>query len=155
MVFFVSHQHLSVQIDPQLSQHIPFLEAEPEPALRSRGPRQQTPSTVDSSPPSSPALTVAPASPPARRHFRLPPHACLPTSNEPSIIPESQAAVARAEYIINREIHARRSNAHARTEMTRKYNKHHQVQPFVVGRYVTAIFPAWTVLPQINEFSHC
>ena len=40
--------------------------------------------------------------------------------------------------IVNREIHARKNNAHARSEMARKYNKHHHVQSFVVGQYVTA-----------------
>ena len=38
-----------------------------------------------------------------------------------------------------------------RTEVARKYN---HFQSFVVGRYVIAIFPAWTVLSQIiNVFS--
>ena len=61
------------------------------------------------------------------------------TGNELSITPEPQAATARAEYIVNREIHARKNNAHARREMTSKYNKYHRFQSFVVGQYVTAI----------------
>ena len=32
----------------------------------------------------------------------------------------------------HREIHAHKNNAHARSEMARKYNKHHHVQSFVV-----------------------
>ena len=35
--------------------------------------------------------------------------------------------------------HVRKNNAHARTEMARKYNNnHHHVQSFVVGQYVSA-----------------
>ena len=108
--------HLLVQIDPQLSPQIQLLEAELEPVLRSRGPRLQAPSTVDSGPLSPPASTAAPASPPARHHLRLPPHSCPPTSNEPSTIPESQAEIARADDIVNRGIRARKINAHTRTE---------------------------------------
>ena len=37
----------------------------------------------------------------------------------------------------NRDIHARKNNAHARTEMARIYNNHH-VQSYVVRQYVTA-----------------
>ena len=101
--------------------------------------RQQTPSTVmvDSSPLSSPASsTVESADPSSYHHLLL--HTHPPTSeseftgNEPSIAPVSQAATARVEDIFNREIHARKNNAHARSIMTRKYNKHHHVQSFVV-----------------------
>ena len=58
-----------------------------------------------------------------------------------SITPESQAATTRAEDIVNREIHVRKNNAHARSEMTRKYNKHHLVQSFVVGQCHCKYFP--------------
>ena len=95
---------------------------------------------VDSSPLSSPASsTVEPVDPLSYHH--LPLYARPPTSestgNELSITPEPQAATAIAEDIVNREIHARKNNAHARS-IIRKYNKHHHVQSFVVGQYVTA-----------------
>ena len=85
---------------------------------------------------------MEPADPFAYHH--LPHNARPPTSestgNELLITPEFRAVTARAEGIVNREIHARKNNAHARCEMTlaRKYNKHHHVQSFVVGQYVTA-----------------
>ena len=64
-------------------------------------------------------------------------HPPASTGNGPSesIIPDSQASTARAEDTVNREILARKNNAHARTEMARKYNDHH-VQSSVVGKYV-------------------
>ena len=92
--------------------------------------RQQTPSTVmvDSSPLSSPtSSTVEPADPLSYHHLPLDAHPPIfeSTGNQlqVSITPESQAAITRAEDIFNREIHARKNNAHARSEMTRKYNK--------------------------------
>ena len=156
-----------LQIDSQLSQHQQFPTENPTPApiffppiivsprnatesnstqFPKPGPpiRQPTPSTVmvDSSPLSSPASTAESADPPSYHHLLLCTHP--PTSepectgNEPSITPESQAATARADDIVNREIHARKNNAHARSTMTRKYNKHHHIQSFVAGQYITA-----------------
>ena len=87
--------------------------------------------------------------PPQAAPLCLPPHGCPPTPNGPSIVPESQAAIARAEGIVSREIQACKNNAHARTGMTGKYNNHHHVQSFVVGQCHRKYFP----LPQtINGF---
>ncbi|KAF8536145.1 hypothetical protein BDD12DRAFT_808003 [Trichophaea hybrida] len=134
-----------LQIDPQLSQQIPTLE--PESALRPtehsmliffpplivtlghtaepnpmtdifpHSNDQHSPNTVDSSPLSSPASTVVPS--PTISHIS-------------SIILESQTATVRAKDIIKREIDAYKNNAHARTEMTRKYNNHHHAQSFMI-----------------------
>ena len=95
---------------------------------------------ADSSPLSSPTSIMEPADPLAYHHLPLNdrPPTSEPTGKEASITPESQAAAARAEDIVNREIHARKNNAHARSAMTRKYNKHHHIQSFVVGQYITA-----------------
>ena len=110
--------------------------------------RQQTPGTVlvDSSPLSSPtSSTVEPADPLSYHHLPLDTHPPTFESTDSqlqvSITPESQAATTRAEDIVNREIHTRKNSAHARSEMTREYNKHHHVQSFVVGQYVTANIP--------------
>ena len=87
---------------------------------------------VDSSPLSSPASTAESADPPSYHHLLLCTRPLTSesefTGNEPSITPESQAATARADDIVNREIHARKKNAHARSAMARKYNKHHHIQ---------------------------
>ena len=110
----LSQQDLPAQIGPQLSQQHLLAQIDPQ---SSQQPQQQTPGTVDSSPLPSPVSITAPASPPAQHHTTLPPHACPPTSSRPAIVPESQAAIAGAEDIFNREIRARENNTHARTEM--------------------------------------
>ena len=78
--------------------------------------RQQTPGTVlvDSSPLSSPtSSTVEPADPLSYHHLPLDAHPPTfeSTGNQlqVSITPESQAATMRAEDIVNREIHARKT----------------------------------------------
>ena len=66
-------------------------------------------------PRASPALLPT-TSPGPRPTF--PSDACPPTFSRPSIVPEFHAAIARAEDIFNREIHAHKNSARARTKMT-------------------------------------
>jgi len=41
----------------------------------------------------------------------------------------------------DREIQARQNNTKARQDMARKYNRHHKIEVFVTGQYVTAKVP--------------
>jgi hypothetical protein len=93
-------------------------------------PFQSSSSTSLSSPPSN--LPSRSPSPMANTNV---------VTNTPNTENLPQSVRDRATDMQNREIQARQNNTKARQDMARKYNRHHKIEIFVTGQYVTAKVP--------------
>ena len=117
---------------PQLSTNLPL---EPLPLLID--PQLTVPAGAGDTPSASKESTrfSTPLSPvPASSH---PPSPC----GSEATIPDTIGSASHTSNIRNREMSARTNLATARTNMAGKYNRHHQVESFAIGQYVTIRIP--------------
>ena len=117
---------------PQLSTNLPL---EPLPLLID--PQLTVPAGAGDTPSASKESTrfSTPLSPvPASSH---PPSPC----GSEATIPDTIGSASHTSNIRNREMSARTNLATARTNMAGKYNRHHQVESFAIGQYITIRIP--------------